>query len=1414
MKQLTFESVCKQLKKENVYKDIVEKLDAISGATILLLGVKGIGNQVNLFLDALTVKDELINIGKSVIERIIENKTNVYDKRINLMKWAYSIIYYTAFFDVLDEQLPKEIREGIALTLNEKKDIFEKAEFGEKGKKGVISEKEIQFPSILYNYTRVEADLKELYSSMCEGLRKFVHLLAFEEISDEKTVKHFYHVLENLPKLAIERFQAQYLYLASNFNEFYIYMQIESSKNKEIYIEKSYKELITVCNESKEKIDVGLQNLERIMLELPEKIYEEKVNNIVDSLVEGYRREIEKPIIEAKNKDEKIQYPSISEAFIPQSYQIVEYTGNEKLEKEKTWREEEVYDEMDTFWANYFVSPYSLENILLILGEPGGGKSLLTKIICARMIDHHNIFIRVPLREINVEKEIETIICEQIQKDGDASEPIPTFKWFADNFKYNPVTIVFDGYDEVLQATGGVYRSFLNKILRFQQLCEEKHRPIRVVVTSRDILIDKAEIPVGTTVLKLLEFNAEQRDHWIQIWNQNNKEVFKRENIEVFKLPDNNKSIEELSKQPLLLLMLAIYDANIEEGINSLGQEDVLNRTRLYNELLRRFIKRELKKGTRGTEISYDEVGEEERELMINEEMERLGIAALGMFIRGKLSLKVSELEKDITYMEIETPKYETAGRMLKNAEILFGSFFFIHDSQSGSLEEDVKEEAFEFLHKTFYEFLVAHLVLKYLVEQIDELNELRCLRNKNNYQKAIDNPDHLGRRYYVTLINTYLFTEPEIIEMLLEWKEDIIKAYFTGQRQEFDITMLELFNNQICTMCDAVFMPSVWKESFHESIPEKSYFKYCAIYLANILVLQTLVSQSQKSIIQNERWIYISQFLKMNVPEEILLKFTALFNINKKKDGIYIEKNYISGKSEQKNRFEIQLDISNFLQDDFTSNLLMLHDETIPNNKKQKYRLALSKKGIDIPFEILLGEVQEYIFKNNNRFSLDRNMHNACKILDEHKVDTVLVFNWLVCINKCVEVTPHSEWRGRIEEILIDIVLRQYKDNVSIVLEIFKFIKRIGAERVFRRRIKAVQRGLKYWMYNRPEIVLEILKSEINLIKYDLVESLVEEFQNNFFEIFEIAPETSLELLETFCKFAVSEKLDYLFDAILMKWEHIYMQSPRAMSKLIKLCGQLNKEKILINLFNNNIAAFEKMIEYYPEIAMDLLEFIQIKTEGKVSFDFIFSYLIKNVNQIIDGQPKKIAQLVRIAIMFNNVDEVSDLAHIICKRYNKIFRWAPNEAVEFYNTACINEMNGENRRMIMYLLEHYTFLLDHSINSAIDLLLLHNDDIKQLDTYVKECFNSILYGTTAVKSERMLEVLDILDATNIEILGAYFENKYSYIVLKYPLIAKKLAECYCYSNYKYNYLEKLNALHEKGLINIKLYQELKYIIS
>ncbi len=61
-----------------------------------------------------------------------------------------------------------------------------------------------------------------------------------------------------------------------------------------------------------------------------------------------------------------------------------------------------------------------------------------------------------------------------------------------------------------------------------------------------------------------------------------------------FAIPQNNKEIKELAGQPLLLLMLALYDS----AGNQLGQAKKLNQTLLYDSLLRQFIERELRKDT------------------------------------------------------------------------------------------------------------------------------------------------------------------------------------------------------------------------------------------------------------------------------------------------------------------------------------------------------------------------------------------------------------------------------------------------------------------------------------------------------------------------------------------------------------------------------------------------------------------------------------------------------------------------------------------------------------------------------------------------------------------------------------------------------------------------------------------------
>lgn len=135
-KQLTFEDVCKQLKKNKDFSDIIDNLSVLSGATILLLGLRSANGDISAFLNALMIKDQLVNIGKCILSKIIKAKSNECDKRVNQIQWAYSIIYYTAYFDVLDEQMPEHIRKAIALSLNEKK-IFFRTHYWRKAKEKI-----------------------------------------------------------------------------------------------------------------------------------------------------------------------------------------------------------------------------------------------------------------------------------------------------------------------------------------------------------------------------------------------------------------------------------------------------------------------------------------------------------------------------------------------------------------------------------------------------------------------------------------------------------------------------------------------------------------------------------------------------------------------------------------------------------------------------------------------------------------------------------------------------------------------------------------------------------------------------------------------------------------------------------------------------------------------------------------------------------------------------------------------------------------------------------------------------------------------------------------------------------------------------------------------------------------------------
>lgn len=1433
MKQLTFKVLCKHLKKKPSLSENVDVLSTLFDAAALLLGDTATGNVAG-FIHTVAEKDKLIDLGRIVLQKILDQKPEDYMTRVIQMKEAYGLIYFTAFFDTLDHDLPDNIRKIINLSLKERENIFQesvtrenvnseknKSFKGEKppcrhsGRNRSSIDADIVFPDIVYSPAKVDEYLLEMYEKMTIAVREFIDRLSFRELAEEKDILIYNKVMENLPKNAVERFHVQYLHFCSQFNEFYIFVQAEQEKEKRSECDERYQAILSSAMNISDVIDTGFENMKEMMMNLPGQIKEEKVMAIADSLIGTYRASIQQPVIESKSEDEKLEYPLISEAFIPQRYKCLRYSGEERLELADTWKDVEPQKDMTSFWAKYYLDPGSVDNILLILGEPGIGKSLLTKMLCARMSSRAGVFIRIPLREHNMEEDIESIVCKQITLDGDSSEPVTKFKWFAEEFPDNPVTLVFDGYDEVLQATGGVYRSLLKQIRRFQESCSEHKRPVRVIVTSRETLIDKADIPVGSLVMKLLEFDEKQKVKWIDIWNAHNHDILAEEGIEDFCLPENNKDIEKLSGQPLLLLMLAIYDANFELKANSLtkqtDQDDAFNRTTLYNELIRRFVRRELRKGPKGGGIAFDEADSNEQEVMVNEEMKKLGIAALGMFEREKLSLTVDELDHDLEYMEVKNIPYNQLGRkMLKNAEMVFGSFFFIHQSRVEN-EEETKDATFEFLHKTFYEFLVADLVLFFLLDAVDSLyyhlNMQNGSKGEAHYRKDLENPDTFSKEYYAALNSVCLYTEPEIIQMIAEWKDSKITACVQketeGYKRELPRIMEDTFAQHIGMICDHTFSPTeaAWRSGgLADDKADKSFAKSCAVYLMNLLTLRILISGS--CTVNADMWNFISQYFKLYAPsskkdeaeqkdtvkrilylsipssEEMILKFMALFEVGKEDDVVVLTRRKREGVYRQNGLIDARAEVFNFMQDNITRMVYKLHDTETPAESKQEYRSSLMERGGDLNFEFQVQRLKTVIRKSGYQtaddIKLGRLILECLQELAVQQQDENLVLDCFLCIREILNKIPDLKF-GKHHELswdrLTDRVIHTYTEEIFYIF--LDILKRLGgaADLQYSGYLDYIINKLE--MYT-PELVCAILErvygsgydnrrwgwgSSNNRKRKILPE--------DYFKVFKNAkPKQVAAFLKIFAlnySYPISDKI---LKQIEGKWDEYLLNEPEGLVELLQVFLQLGRFEEVKRFLN--LMGFRDLRIFFdrsPELVTEIINLAETVRADDKFFEEVFTCL-NHVN--IELYPQVFMQEIEYALSRKDVPtRIEKLFYLFLKDYAEMLVSDTDKAVRLLVTIAQKESYSrwvfprDIYDACCMGISRYPFVLERSVKAAAHILSLALDLLAnkkysrlQINSAVVNNLDSLRDSFFAVYMTRCFDkALIIRDKENVNIL-------------------------------------------------------------
>ena len=323
------------------------------------------------------------------------------------------------------------------------------------------------------DYKQDRASRSSLYRELSETFLTFLQGLSiWEEMKDSDRTELESFFTTRAVELACDAYDAQYLTLAIDFREFYVWavmQEFRDIKAGQEGISHQLEEQRRLALAAGETIDVGMTELARaISSDFEANRVSELAKRVSETLKHKYATLVSKPVIEDSYSQEdaakELNFPPKDRAFVPQAYKIIRYARQvTRLENQKLWNSQTTYNDLGPFLIRYLQSPYSAETPLLILGHPGSGKSLLTEILAANLAYPNFMTIRVQLRDINAELEPQAQIEQQINRDTGR-----VVNWVdLTSGSVNPPLIIFDGYDELLQASGKVHADYLERVRSF-----------------------------------------------------------------------------------------------------------------------------------------------------------------------------------------------------------------------------------------------------------------------------------------------------------------------------------------------------------------------------------------------------------------------------------------------------------------------------------------------------------------------------------------------------------------------------------------------------------------------------------------------------------------------------------------------------------------------------------------------------------------------------------------------------------------------------------------------------------------------------------------------------------------------------------------------------------------------------------
>lgn len=322
-------------------------------------------------------------------------------ERTQLIAAAHTTIVVSAFFETFRGEVGKERYKDLQITSEEMRFLVTGESFTASRERilEALYTTEVPVPSPARGYVENILAVRAWMLQFSEQFEDFINGL--------QAAKGARFSWAEICGKAVNRYKSHYLALAATVPEFMVWAMLGEHAATRSAISNIQADIAGA-------LDANRGALARVEALLALTTQSGEVTDLCSVVERANRGVLDQQIVpmDVERYGVPVDFPSVGKLYINPRYRITMVDSDTRSADETWWEGLPRRNDIDLTLAAHVMTPDATRLPLLLLGDPGAGKSLLTKVFAARLPASAYIVVRVPLRRVGANAPI----MDQVQE--------------------------------------------------------------------------------------------------------------------------------------------------------------------------------------------------------------------------------------------------------------------------------------------------------------------------------------------------------------------------------------------------------------------------------------------------------------------------------------------------------------------------------------------------------------------------------------------------------------------------------------------------------------------------------------------------------------------------------------------------------------------------------------------------------------------------------------------------------------------------------------------------------------------------------------------------------------------------------------------------------------------------------------